>query len=126
MILAFLMMISISYSQDSKTIKISTLKNIHREIEKCDSLKIRYNELLEELTSLQDSISLSLTKINQLNLDKAVLKTELKTIKETKPLSDFKRFNVSVQLGAQPLFIDNDFSVKPYFGLGVGYTIFRF
>lgn len=44
-----------SYSQDSenkKLVKVSTLKNIAKEIEKCDSLRVRYFEKSQLLDSL--------------------------------------------------------------------------
>lgn len=122
------MMTLISYSQDLKIkeVPVSTLKNINKEIQKCDSLRVRYDEALKELTRLQDEIEESTNKINKLDLDKKLLKDEIDSIELNYESAEKKRFNVSFQFGAQPIFDDSDFSVKPYFGIGVGYTIFRF
>ncbi len=111
---------------DSTTLSNKALDKMILDIEKYRNLKIRYAELLEEVSQLQDEVDVSLGKINLLESDKLSLTSELKTIKETKPLSDFKRFNISIQLGTAPLFKEDDFSIRPYFGLGVGCTIFRF
>lgn len=48
------MMISISYCQGSETaqtrvVETQTLKNIHKYVTKCDSLRIRYKETLEQV-----------------------------------------------------------------------------
>lgn len=124
----FLILTLTSYSQDLKTkaVPISTLKNINRQIEKCDSLRVRYFEALKELTRLQDEIEQSTNTISQLDQEKKSLKDEIDTIKIDFKAVEKKQFNLSIQFGAQPLFIENDFSVRPYFGIGVGYTIFRF
>lgn len=115
-----------SLSQDLTTIKTSTLDNIIKEVEKCDSLKIRYNELLKTLTTLENEIEVSTNKIIQLKSDKQLLKTEISDIKLDYVAEEKKRFNLSIQLGAQPIFLDNKFSVRPYFGIGIGATLFRF
>lgn len=122
------MMTLISYSQDLKIkeVPVSTLKNINKEIQKCDSLRVRYDEALKELTRLQDEIEESTNKISQLDLDKKLLKDEIDSIELNYESEEKKRFNISFQFGAQPIFDDSDFSVKPYFGIGVGYTIFIF
>ena len=123
-----LMLMSIGYSQDLKIkeVPLSTLKNIDRQIKKCDSLRERYNEAMFELTRLQNEIENSTNKIKELDNDKKLLKDELKEIEVDFKTVERKRYNFSVQFGMQPIFVDNDFSVRPYFGFGVGYTIFRF
>lgn len=115
-----------TFSQNTINVKKKTLINIKKEIEKCDSLKVRYDELLENLTTLQNEIEQSTEKIKELNADRAVLRNEINSIDMQLLKEQKKRFNVSLQLGAQPNFINNNFSVTPYFGIGVGLTIFRF
>ncbi len=115
-----------TFSQNTINVKKKTLINIKKEIEKCDSLKVRYDELLENLTTLQNEIEQSTNKIKELNADKAVLRNEITSIDRQLLKEQKKRFNVSLQLGSQSNFINNNFSVTPYFGIGVGLTIFRF
>lgn len=119
-------MISVRGFCQDLTIKQSTFDNIMREVEKCDSLKVRYNELLKNITDLQDKIQVSTARIEELRQDKASLRTEIDGIKVDYDAERKKRFNLSVQIGAMPIIDNNDFSVQPYFGLGLGYTIFRF
>ena len=115
-----------TFSQNTINVKKKTLINIKKEIEKCDSLKVRYDELLKNLTTLQNEIEQRTEKIKELNADRAVLRNEINSIDSQLLKDQKKRFNVSLQLGAQPNFINNNFSVTPYFGIGVGLTIFRF
>ena len=99
-----------------------------REIQ--EQKRLKKNEEGEDLLSYgkkqQNEIEQRTEKIKELNADRAVLRNEINSIDSQLLKDQKKRFNVSLQLGAQPNFINNNFSVTPYFGIGVGLTIFRF
>jgi len=116
-----------SFCQDTKTriIKESSLKKIKKEIDKCDSLKVAYNETLKNINELESEILESINKIQELKKEKA----ENKKLIEDQSLTLNKKkkiFHFGFQLGVYPLYTDNKFLVSPYLGLGVTVPIFSF
>ena len=96
----FLMMSLTAFSQNTKEVKISTLKNIYKEIRKCDTLRVAYDKKSQNLnhlinTNLTIFTALDAERNKRLAYEKQLKKANDLIIKQSKKRNNTFLFGVS-------------------------------